>query len=432
MGNQRNSSGIYKQGNKNKDVNSLLTTAGDIVISNSRNQITRLPVGQEDYQLVISGGAPAWKAGFGEIMKVGYWSYPGSTAWNATWGENGVEFNQTNLTKYNHSYKIFAEFLTVDTGATATGFIQEITTAQGGYTTGNVTTYKNNCQELFATCSSANNADMELIMNDLNGLGVSAINTMTTFVQDNTLSGIDLNWEDFSSWSVGFGTTFAGWLGDLKTSLNNIGASLNLDLPYIGNATIASAYNFDYSTFIDNVDYLTIAMYDIHFDWGYGMGICPIEALVGGSYHDNDMTLGVTEEQGKTTFFENGTLGKFASDNSNNNMDKLIIGLPAYGFAHTNGAGVYSFTNNLTKNKINFNSSYDTNTLFGQRDTSGELRWNSSGHTMVFCDGSSMRRRTEICRQWLKKWELDNPSKTKPIYEVMFWHMGGNNDSYYQ
>lgn len=424
---QDNSSIRNNQGNTITSIDSVLTTAGDILIKNSNNQTKRLAIGEEDFQLTVSNGQATWKNAVGQTMKVGYWSYPGNTAWNATWGENGVEFNQTNLTKYNHAYKIYAEFLTLST----TGSIEQVG-GVGGYSTGNVTTYKNNCQELWATCSSSNYTNMSLVMADLPGLGVSAIQEMTTFVSDNSLSGIDLNWEAYSSWTTAFGVTFAGWLSDLKTSLNGVDASLNLDLPYIGNATIAAAYNFDYSTFVNSVDFITIACYDMHYDWGYGLGICPMEALVGGSYNDKDMCDNAADEQGKTTFYSGGTLGKYASDNSDNNMEKLVIGLPAYGFVHANTDNAYTFTNNLTRNKINLNTTYDTNTLLGKRDMNAELRWFTNDSTFVFCDGESMRRKAEVCRQWLKKWEIDNPLKTKPIYECMYWHLGGNNNSFYE
>jgi hypothetical protein len=42
-----------------------------------------------------------------------------------------------------------------------------------------------------------------------------------------------------------------------------------------------------------------------------------------------------------------------------------------------------------------------------------------------------MRRRAEICRQALKKFELDNPEKAKPRYECLFWVMGGGSDCFY-
>jgi hypothetical protein len=403
----------------------VIENAGDLLISNRNGTITNLPIGLEDEQLTVSNGQAVWTTSRGQEMKIGYWSYPGQTAWNFPYGENGVPFLQGNLSKYNHSHKIYAELLTVDTG----GVVIKTTGTAGGNVSNNVLIYKTTCQELFTTVSCANYSDMNDIVS--NGTtGASAISTIVDYCVDNDLQGVDINFEAFGSWTSGFITSFNTWLGSLKSSL--MGITLNLDLPYIGNSTIASSYNFDYSTFINSVDTITVMCYDMAFDFGYGLGHCPIEALVGGSFDDKGQTDDPADEQGTTNFYNAGVLGKYASDNSNNHMDKLVIGLPSYGYAHDNTAGVYTLENNLTRNKINYNSTYATKTLVSGRDNSGDLRWFPTGYTMVYSDAYSMRRRAEVCRQWLKKWELDNPQKTKPIYECIFWHMGGGNDSFYQ
>jgi hypothetical protein len=428
MASRQDNASSRNQQNNTGSIDTTLNTAGDLLIKNRFNTTTGLSIGQEDYQLTVSNGQATWQPSTGQAFEVGYWSYPSSTAWNATWGENGVPFNQTNLGKYNHAKKFYAEFLTLNSSGE---IVTASTSTQGGYTTSNVTLYKANCQELWTTVSSANNVHQSLLTNNLGTTGAQAITDIVTFVTDNDLAGVDINFEDFGSWSAGFVTNFNTWLGSLKTALNAVNASLNFDFPYIGNATIQSAYNFNYADFIDNLDTATLMLYDIFFDWGYGMGHSPKEALVGGSFSDTGHCDDAADQQGTTTFYEGGTLGKFISDNNGNNLDKLVIGLPNIGFAHANSAGAYSVTGNLTKNKINLNSTYGTHVLNGGRDSSGELRWFGTSHTFTYCDGQSLRNKAEVCRQYLKKWELDNPTKTKPRYEIMIWHCGGGNDSFY-
>ena len=409
----------------------LLKNAGDILINNAQGTTTRLSIGQEDQQLTVSNGVPTWKYSYGERMNINYYSYPESTAWSATYGANGVPFSEDSLSKYDHAYKIFSEFLTLQTVTGA--IIHKSTNTQGGYTTGNITTFKNNCQELHVTVSSGSATDIALITDNLGTTGATAITTISDFVSNNSLSGVDIDFEDFGNWDATLVTNLNTWLGSLKTSVNNAGGILNISLPYIGNATIASAYNFDYSTFINNVDTLTIMCYDVHLDYTYSYSICPLEMLVGGTYNDINNTDDVLDLQGSTSFYQDGVLGKFSTDNSGNHFDKLIIGLPAYGFVHDDADGLYTVTNGLTRNSINFSG---PDTRNGLRDQGSELRWHytsgENGYTYVFCDGVAMRSKAESIRKWLNKFELDNPTKSKPLYEISIYHMGGNNYSFYE
>lgn len=426
---QDNVSSRNQQGNA-RTADSILTTSGDILYRNNLNQTRRLGIGEEDFQLTVSNGEAQWRRSTGELFKIGYASRPVGNWWNGTYGESGVPFNQSSLTKYNHANKIYANLKTIN----ASGVLaNQSTSSQGGYTAGNLVLYKANCQELWCTIKT-DVSNLTNILDNLGTTGAQAITDITDFCETDTIYGIDLELDDPASLSTTGATNLNTWFGDLKTSLNNasVSASLNITLPALSNATVAAGYNFDYSTFIDSVDTCTINCCCAMSDFGYGMGTCPVELLVGGSYNDIDMCITGVDEQGTTTFYEGGVLQKYATDTNSNDMDKLVIALPCDGWANDEAQSPYAFTTNLTKNKINFNSTYNTNTFDGKRDTSHELRWNDGTYTYTFSDGYAMRRKAEICRQWLKKWELDNPLKPKPLYEMIFRFMGGNNPSYYE
>lgn len=429
MGLQRNTRPLRNNQGNTGSADSTLTTAGDILINNNLGQLRRLPIGAEDFMLTVDNNQATWKRSTGELFKISYYSQAAGNYWNATWGESGVPFDQTNLTRYNHAEKIYANFKYIEnTGSVLT----KSTSAQGGYTAGNITTYKANCQELWCQINT-DDANLDVILDNLGTTGSGAIDQIVAFVESDALNGVEITLDEPTSLGVSAVNNLNTWLGDLKTGLNNStqSASLQITLPALSNATILANYNFDYSTFTSNVDLVGIDCCCQETEFGYGMAQTPFELLVGGTYDDIDLCITGADEQGQTTFYEGGVLQKYATDNSNNNMQKLVVILPNGGWANDESSGVFTFDSNLTRNKINQNSTYDTNVFSGRRDMSSELRWFSNTHTFNFCDGESMRRKAEVVRQWMKAWELDNPSKEKPIYNLAFKWMGGNNSSYF-
>lgn len=417
MGYADNTNPRYNNQNNTSDIASELQNPGDTIYVNPGGAIVSLPIGTENQQMTVESGVPAWKDSYGDAFKISYFSYPENTAWNSTFNENGVPFDQTHLTKYSNAHAIRAEFKTVNSSG---AIVDKSTSAQGGNTPANITTYKNNCQELWCTVSSGSYADMQQITNNLGTIGTTAISDITTFAVDNTLSGIDINFEAFGSWDSTFVTNFNTWLGSLQTSLTANNVSLNLDLPYIGNATIAGSYNFDYSSFIDNVDYLTVMMYDVHLDYGRGFPICPLEAIIGGTYTDSQNG----NISGNVAFYEKGTLQKFSND-VGNKMQKLIVALPNYGYVHTIGDGDYTITNNITRNKINLNTTYNTVESAGLRDwQSSELFWEDGTYRYRYVDEYALQRKVDAVRTWINKHDLDNPNNNKTRREIVIWHMG--------
>ena len=430
MGLQANSAPLRNNQANTGTAESTLTESGDLLINNNLGQLRRLPIGEENFQLTVDNGQAQWRRSTGELFKVSYHSIPVDDYWDATWGATGVPFDQSSLTRYNHADKIYANLKYIEnTGSVLT----KSTSAQGGYNASALTLYKANCQELWCTINT-DDANLDVILDNLGTTGSGAIDQIVAFVESDALSGIEIQLDEPSSLGVSGVNNLNTWLGDLKTALNNSsqGASLQITLPSLSNATIAANYNFDYSTFTSNVDLVGINCCCQEQEFGYGMAQTPIELLVGGVYDDTDMCIEAADEQGQTTFYEGGVLQKYATDNSNNNMQKLVVILPSSGWANDESGSVFAFDGNLTRNQINLDkTTYNTNIMSGSRDISGELRWFTNTHTFSYCDGYAMRRKAEVVRQWLNAWELDYPLKEKPIYNLAFKHMGGNNSDYY-
>lgn len=418
MGVQDNRS-IRDNQNNSGSTEDILSSSGDILISNRVGTVTALPIGLENQQLVVDNGQASWQNSSGEAFRTSYCLESGNPYFNATWGENGVPYDQESLTRYSNSWNVRANYLEINN---TTGVIDEITSGVGAFTTDNLTLIKQNTQNVWATCYSPNITNMNLLLNNLGTTGAVAITTMTSFVTDNVLSGIDINFVDYDNWTAGIVTNMNTWLGSLKTSLNNAGAQLNISLPAIGNATMAALYNFDYSTFISNVDRITIKMFNANVVYGRYMVNCPIEMITGGRWSDTNMG----DFNGPVQFYDKGVLGKFNSD-VGNNMQKLIISLPNFGYVHTIGAGDTTFsTSILARNKLALNGTFATDESAGTRDfQSQELYWEDGTYRYRMNDEISLQHKVDACRIFLDKWELDNPGLNAPRREIVVF-MGGN------
>lgn len=416
MGVQDNAISRNNQNNESASTASL-TTAGDMLI-NVAGTDTRLPIGAENQTLNVSGGIPTWQNGSRESFKESYYSIAGNPYWNSTWNDTGVPFDQVHIGKYKNSHRICANFkkITPTTGVIAT----VSTSAQGGLTAGTLTLYKNNCQELWSSLTG-DSSDIAVLTDNLGTTGAQAITDLVLFKDTNVLSGIDLKLSDMASISVTGVANLNTWLGSLHTALGD--CCLNITLPAFTNATISSAYNFDYSTFINNVDYLTIN-YDYcgaNCDYGSGFPKVPIEAIRGGTYSDSN-TPGVN---GATAFYANGAIGKYIADNTNK-MQKLIIGLPNTGYVHTIAQSDYTFsTGNLTRNTVNENGTFNTSELSANRDQSGTLFWSDATYDYTFSDETTIQVQVDAIRKILDKQELDEPTWNRANREIIFSSMGG-------
>jgi len=417
MGVQDNRS-IRDNQNNSGSTEDILSSSGDILISNRVGTVTALPIGNENQQLVVDNGQASWQNSSGEAFRTSYCLTSGSPYFS-TWGENGVPYDQESLTRYSNSWNVRAEYLEVNT---TTGAIDEITVGTGAFTTGNLVLLKANTQNVWATCKCDNVADIRLLTDNLGTTGAAAITTLTAFVEDNVLSGIDINFTDYTNWAAGDVTNLNTWLGSLKTSLTNAGAQLNISLPAIGNATMLALYNFDYSSFVANVDRISIKMFNANVVYGRYMIHCPIEMITGGRWSDTNMG----DFNGAIQFYDKGVLGKFADD-VGNNMHKLIVILPNFGYVHTIGQGDTVFsTSILTRNKLALNGTFATDVSSGARDfQSQELYWEDGTYRYRMNDEISLQHKVDACRIFLDKWELDNPSSIAPRRELTVL-MGGN------
>lgn len=326
-----------------------------------------------------------------EGFDISYWTFGIRDAWNDDTGGNGdfneagVPFNQQSLQKYNHAFAFRPQFMTVrEQGVTPK--VEIVGPEAGDYTVANNNLYKANCQEMWCHISNSDYHGIEEMCaaGTVSGEGRDAIDDIVTNAVAWGLKGVDINFEAFSEYTVQFVSDFAAWLLALKTDLNANNIKLSyaiVSMYYPGNENL---YNFDYSSFIDSVDYLSVMMYDM-FEWGFGQANCPLQAITGGYQElegnkDAASTPAYVFDNGKyVKFYESGILGKIYSD-VGDKMNKIICCLPNYGMYNTTDLdNNWNYVNNLGLNRINLDPSYNTNIYEGQRREGGELRWYAAG-----------------------------------------------------
>ena len=367
-----------------------------------------------------------------EGFKISYYTFGARDAWNTTtYSEDGVPFNQGSLNKYNHAWAFRPQYLTLREDGVYPQ-VEVLTPTVGDYTPAYLQLYKDNCQEFWIHISNSDYHGMVNMCADPNGLGLDARQTIKQRVIDWGVKGVDINFESFAEYTSQFVTDFAAWLLLLKTDLNSVGCKLSYAIVSIPSPSIQSLYNFDYSSFIDSVDYLTVMMYDI-MDWGWGLSNSPTAAIVGGyqKLQGNPNIASTSQyeiDNGPVVeFYENGILGKIHSD-IGDKMHKIICALPNYGMYNDNTMNNnWAYTNNLGLNRIEYDVSYNTSISEGKRTPDGTLRWTADNKYIEYNDGYSLRKRIRAIKNWFDKYELDNPNNNKPYREICIWYMGSDN-----
>ena len=209
----------------------------------------------------------------------------------------------------------------------------------------------------------------------------SFVNQVVSFIVKNGMTGVDIDFEQFSSWTQSDYTGFKKMITSLGTELHKKGKKLQIDLPAIPDSSTQSHYRLKYEDFNSlPVDQYTIMAYDYQYDYGAGSAIQPTKWL------------GSVIDYAKKKF-------KVPS--------KISIGIPAYGYSGVcNSGNISILTYSQLKNLSGFSSA--------KRDpASYEMKWKSGSTCYSFSDSTSLNRKLDVIR-------------SKGIYQVSVWHLGGN------
>lgn len=277
------------------------------------------------------------------LANVQAWIYPGSPACNAN-----VEYADGRVI---NTLKV--EYLRMNSSG---GFDQLNDPADGcnAYNAANAISVRSYCTRAFITVSgNGSPTDMDTICS-------SSANRSAAKIQFKNLldltgfQGIELDWEQYGSWTASQYTNYKTFVTELGDYLHTYGYLLMLDGPPIIAAVDPAygqnLYDFTYEDFNSlPVDFLCMMAYDYQYDYGAGESISP-NAFV------DDCC--------------DWILAKVTDPN------KIVVGTPAYGYSGWSGG--YNI-NIGTKNQMAALPGYAGAT----RNSDHEMNWTSAAGTIT-------------------------------------------------
>lgn len=275
---------------------------------------------------------------------------------------------------------------------TSKGKVTLETTADGTcntYSAANVADLKAHSAYQYPTISGMTTADVHALVSSSTNRA-NAVSQLTTFVVNNQLSGVDVDMEDYWSWSAADFGNYKTFLGQLATSLHGQGKKLVVDAP----AMTEDADFYDYAAVsAKGVDELDIMAYDEEFDTAPGSRCLPITPL-------NWLKQVTRYAQSKIP-----------------DPAKLVIALPSYGISAPDPCDLDAVTGNIQYSDMKHSPGFSTDpaTVAARRDaSSGEIRWVSGGTLYDYVDSTALNAKLAV---------LTSLGVTK----VSVWSLGGGN-----
>ena len=301
-------------------------------------------------------------------MHIMAWIYPGQPACAAN----------TEIADGRKIDTLKAEFFTIIEGSLK--LINASNNKCNGYSLLMISELKKYSTYQYATVSSTNLDDMQIFLDSALSDSSDNINILVNFSIDNNISGIELDFEDFSSWTPEAYEKYKKFVNALGLALHAKGKKLMIDGPAVSDAIEEKWFVWKYEDFLLlPVDNIVVMAYDYQYDHGVGSGITPL----------NWLKSVVTWTSSRYT------------------KSKITIGLPSYGYK---GVSDSYKTTNLTKEQMTKEPGFKT----AKRDTdSGEMTWQNQSMIYFYQDSKSLNQKLEIVR-------------SLGINYVSIWHLGGN------
>lgn len=253
---------------------------------------------------------PNVQVDYNTTLETQAWIYPGEPACNAM---NEIQDGRKiNILK--------PEYFTVLEDGIVT-LLTEEDYGCNAYSKKNLEIIKKYSDKQFITVSSDGESMRKLFSNSENT--DNAINLVTEFSTENDVDGIEIDFEDFSSWTQEDYGNYLEFAKNLKNQLNMNNKALMLDGPPLTESTQIH-FKWNYKDFSDSTyaDLVVIMAYDYQYDFGSGEPIAPNEWI-------------------KETYEH--ALSQI------NSSDKLVLGIPSYGYTGIKGDYRAKI---LTKNQI--------------------------------------------------------------------------------
>ena len=257
------------------------------------------------------------------------------------------------------------------------------------YSPHNVADLKAHSAYQYPTLSGMTAADIHALVSS-ETKRTAAIRKITSLVVGAGLSGVDVDLEDYWSWSAADFTGYKTFLSRLAASLHSHRKRLQVDAP----AMTEDASFYDYAAVsATGVDDLVIMAYDKEYDTESGKACLPIAPY-------GWLTKVATYAQSKVP-----------------DPSRLIIALPSYGYIAPDPCDTSAIKGNIHFSDMKKSPRFATApaTVENRRDpSSGEIRWTSGGKLYDYVDKTAMDRKLAL---------LTSLGVTK----VSVWTLGGGN-----
>jgi len=262
------------------------------------------------------------------------------------------------------------------------GVLTELTEDANGcnaYSAANVADVKSYSDQQFVTISGTAAGFNTLVGSST--LTTNFINTLTNFLTNNGLTGVEFDFEGFGTWTATNYSRYKTLCTTVGNSLHSNGFKLMIDGPAIPNATYQGYFLWKYEDFNSlPVDYICVMAYDFMFDNGAGT---PVASLA-------DLTASCNWAMSKIT-----------------NPARLVIGLNNYGYHGTTDG--YSFTIDTYAQSQSL-PGFGTAT---RNSSSGEMVWAQGGVSYNYSDQTTLDgKKTAVYATGLD--------------QISVWHLGGN------
>jgi spore germination protein YaaH len=310
------------------------------------------------------------------------WLYPGSAGDSQCTAPSEYADDRVKDGALNPEYWTIGDNGSVTLETTADGLCNT-------YSAANVADLKAHSAHQYPTLSGMTTATVHALVKSTSAR-TAAVTKVTSLVNSAGLSGVDVDMEDYWSWSAADFTNYKTFLGQLATALHANGKRLQVDAP----AMTEDASFYDYAAVVaTGVDDLVIMAYDEEFDTASGDRCLPISPY-------DWLKKVTTYAQSKVP-----------------DPDQLIIGLPSYGYSAPDPCDLNSVTGNIQFSAMKESPGFSTDaaTVESRRDpSSGEIRWTSGGILYDYVDSTAMNSKLAVL-------------KDLGVTKVSVWSLGGGN-----
>ena len=295
------------------------------------------------------------------------WIYPGSPACDAA--AEIADGRKIDVAK--------AEYFRIDESGLLTLITEELDGCNG-YSPRNVAHLKKYSTAQYVTVSA----------NYAHAMGVflatdieTSVTTLTNFVTENNLTGVELDFEDFGGWTPEHYADYKKFIRALGEQLHAQNKKLMVDGPAVSNAIEEAWYPWRYADFKSlPVDYVVIMAYDYQFDHGAGNPVSPLAWI-----------------EDVITFVRNAYPAH----------EKIVVGLPSYGYRGIEDTQKMKL---LTYAQIQKEPGFET----AVRDAaSGEMTWKNGDVRYYYQDSVSLGLKRNVVEKM-------------GITSISVWHLGGN------